>query len=114
MTHPVDTVQGVLEVHPKGFGFLRSPSRSYAAQHADPFVSAPLIQKFGLREGVLVAGPTERGKKGSGPRLAGVTQLEGDTPGKYPRRNFDQLTAIDPREQIVLETGREPLTTRVM
>jgi transcription termination factor Rho len=114
MAQSIETVQGVLEVHPKGFGFLRNPARHYAAQPADPFVSAPLIQKFGLREGILVGGPTERGKKGSGPRLTGVEQLEGDTPEKYPRRNFDDLTAIDPRERIVLETGREPLTTRVM
>src|SRR5438874_10373821 len=95
------TVQGVLELHPKGFGFLRNPARHYAAQPADPFVSAPLIQKFGLREGILVGGPTERGKKGTGPRLTGVEQLEGETPEKYPRRNFDALTAIDPRERIV-------------
>jgi transcription termination factor Rho len=114
MTDQAGTVQGVLELHPKGFGFLRNPARHYVAQPADPYVSTPLIQKFGLREGILVAGPTERSKKGSGPRLANVERLEGETPEKYPRRDFDQLTPIDPREQIILETGREPLTTRVM
>src|SRR5260370_10814205 len=35
-------------------------------------------------------------------------------PDKFPRRNFDELTPIDPHERIVLETGQEPLTTRVM
>src|SRR6516225_1378800 len=108
------SAQGVLELHPKGFGFLRNPARHYVAQPADPYVSTPLIQKFGLREGILVAGPTERSKKGSGPRLANVERLEGETPEKYPRRDFDQLTPIDPREQIILETGAQPLTTRVM
>src|SRR5438445_3485434 len=108
------TVQGVLELHPKGFGFLRNPARHYAAQPADPYVSAPLIQKFGLREGLLVGGPTEMAKKGAGPRLAQVEQLEGQDPEKYRRRNFDDLTPIDPHEQIVLETGAQPLTTRVM
>src|SRR5437762_1728158 len=97
-------VEGVLELHPKGFGFLRNPSRHYAAQPADPYVSAPLIQKFGLREGLLVGGPTEAAKKGAGPRLAKVDQLEGEDPEKYPRRVFDDLTPIDPHEQIVLET----------
>src|SRR6516225_2911571 len=112
MSH--STVHGVLELHPKGFGFLRNPARHYAAGAADPYVSAPLIQKFGLREGLLVAGPTEAAKKGGGPRLAQVEHLEGEIPDKYRRRNFDDLTAIDPHEQIVLETGKEPLTTRVM
>src|SRR5437879_1229949 len=108
------TVQGVLELHPKGFGFLRNPARHYAAQQADPYVSAPLIQKFGLREGILVAGPTEAAKKGAGPRLARVDHLEGEVPDKYTRRNFDDLTPIDPHQRIILETGKEPLTTRVM
>jgi transcription termination factor Rho len=114
MPHNEHPVQGVLELHSKGYGFLRNPGRHYAAQTSDPYVSAPLIQKFGLREGLLVAGPGEPPKKGSGPRLANVEQLEGEAPDKYPRRDFDALTPIDPHEQIVLETGREPLTTRVM
>src|SRR5947209_7608578 len=108
------TVQGVLELHPKGFGFLRNPARHYAAQPADPYVAAPLIQKLGLREGVLLGGPTEAARKGTGPRLARVDLVEGKAPAEYRRRNFDDLTPIDPHEHIVLETGREPLTTRVM
>jgi transcription termination factor Rho len=93
---------------------LRNPARHYAAQPADAYVPGPLIQRFGLREGLLVAGPTEAVKKGSGPRLARVEHIEGEAPDKYPRRNFDDLTPIDPHEQITLETGAEPLTTRVM
>jgi transcription termination factor Rho len=114
MAQTVDTVQGVLELHSKGFGFLRNPARSYVAQPADPYVSAPLIQRFGLREGVLVSGPTEQTKRGSGPRLARVEKVEGELPESYSRRDFDQLTPVDPHEQIILETGKEPLTTRVM
>src|SRR5437016_7802806 len=114
MSQDKQTVQGVLELHPKGYGFLRNPARHYAAQPADPYVSAPLIHKYGLREGLLVAGATEAAKKGVGPRLAQVEQLEGLDPEKYKTRNFDDLTPIDPHEQIVLETGTQPLTTRVM
>ena len=93
---------------------MRNPARNYSAQPADPYVSAPMIQKFGLREGVLVSGPTEQAKKGSGPRLARIEHLEGGAPESYTRRDFDQLTPIDPHEQIILETETEPLTTRVM
>src|SRR5438552_17921039 len=114
MTSDKNQVQGVLELHPKGYGFLRNPARHYAAQSADPYVGAPLIQKFGLREGILVSGTTEAARKGTGPRLAQVQHLEGEAPDKYTRRNFDDLTPIDPHEHIVLETGPEPLTTRVM
>ena len=55
--------------------------------------------------------PTEAAKKGGGPRLCSVERLEGEAPDKYPRRNFDALTPIDPHEHIVLETGPEPLTS---
>jgi transcription termination factor Rho len=109
------SAQGVLELHPKGFGFLRNPARHYAAQAADPYVPAPIVQKLGLREGLLLSGPTESSvKRGSGPRLARIEQIEGEKIDKYPRRNFDDLTAIDPHERIFLETGQEPLTTRIM
>ena len=50
-------VQGVLELHPKGFGFLRDPARSYNAQPGDAYVPQPMIQKLGLREGLQLAGP---------------------------------------------------------
>ncbi len=114
MARDDESVQGVLELHPKGYGFLRNPARNYAAQPADPYVPAPLIHKHGLREGVLLAGPVEPARKGSGPRLAHVAAIEGQPPERCSRRNFDDLTAIDPHEPILLETGPEPLTTRVM
>jgi transcription termination factor Rho len=107
--------QGVLELHPKGYGFLRSPARSYVPQPADAYVPAPLVSRHHLREGTLLAGAVEASKKGSGgPRLLRITQIEGQDPTKYQPRNFDDLTPIDPHEHIKLETGTEPLTTRVM
>jgi transcription termination factor Rho len=109
-----ESVQGVLELHPKGYGFLRNPARHYVAQSVDPYVSAPLIQKLGLREGLLVEGPTELARRGMGPRLARVGHLEGLAPEAFSLRNFDDLTPVDPHQQITLETGPEPLTTRVM
>ena len=109
-----DLHEGVLELHPKGYGFLRSSARNFLAQPGDPYVAGPLMKKLGLREGHLVAGPVEPGKPGGGPRLADVHAIEGQPPAQLPRRSFDDLTPIDPHEQIRLETGAEPLTTRVM
>jgi transcription termination factor Rho len=114
MSRDDQQAQGVLELHAKGFGFLRNPARNYVSQPGDPYVPAQLIQKHHLRAGELVAGATEPGKKGSGPRLVRIATIEGLPPAQHPRRNFDDLTPIDPHEQIVLETGTEPVTTRVM
>jgi transcription termination factor Rho len=106
--------QGVLELHPRGYGFLRNPKTFYVAHPSDAYVPAPLVQRFALREGLLVAGPTEAARQGTGPRLTAVEHIEGRAPNQFPRRNFDDLTPIDPSEHIRLETGPEPLTTRVM
>jgi transcription termination factor Rho len=109
------TTQGVLELHPKGFGFLRNPARHYSPQAGDPYVPAPLIQKHSLREGMLVGGVVEPPRKGaSGPRLTAVAHIETQEPRQVAFRNWDELTPIDPHEQINLETPAGPLTTRVM
>ena len=115
MSSPRTASQGVLEMHPKGYGFLRNPARHYAPTANDPYVPAPLIQKLRLAEGLMLTGPVEPARKGaSGPRLAAVEQIEGGDPGQFRRREWDELTPIDPRKWIRLETGPEPLTTRVM
>jgi transcription termination factor Rho len=112
---PVEQMhEGVLELHPKGYGFLRAPGRNYVPQTSDPYVAGPLIQKFKLREGLLLCGPLESARRGTAPRLGAIDLIEGLAPDKVRRREFDELTPIDPHEQIRLETGREPLTTRVM
>jgi transcription termination factor Rho len=105
---------GVLELHPRGFGFLRDPARNYDARPDDPHVPGSLITRLGLREGLLISGPVEPPRKGAGPCLARVDTVEGRPPEEYRPRNFDDLTPVDPTEPIVLETGKEPLTTRVM
>jgi transcription termination factor Rho len=114
MTAEQVLTQGVLELNPKGFGFLRSPNRHYTAQPSDPYVSAPLVERFALREGMLVSGPVEPPRKGSGPRLTAVECIEGGDPRSFARREWDELTPIDPHEHIRLETGPEPMTTRIM
>jgi len=106
--------EGVLELHPKGYGFLRQASRNYIAQPSDAYVPGPLLQKLGLREGLLLAGPFEPARKGSGPRLTRIETVEGRPTAEYRARKFDELTPIDPHEQIHMETGSEPLTTRII
>jgi transcription termination factor Rho len=108
-------VQGILELHPKGYGFLRDPKAGYVSQETDSFVSGSLIEKFGLREGILITGENVSGGRGQGPRLKTIQTIEGRLPEHYPEvKNFDALTPINPHEQIRLETGPTPITMRVM
>src|SRR5436190_2148044 len=104
--------EGVLELHAKGHGYLRSTKKNFVAQPADPFVASALIKDWHLRQGQLVAGPLEPNRQGAhgAMRLAKVVSVEGKAPDKLSKRRFDELTPIDPREMIRLETGKEPLT----
>jgi len=109
------TIEGVLELHPKGYGFLRDMKKDYAAQDTDAFVSSSLIEKHRLREGILIRGEVGPGTKQQGPRLLNIESIDGRTIEEYQQiKHFDDLTAINPFEQIRLETGPAPISMRVM
>jgi transcription termination factor Rho len=109
------TFEGVLELHPKRYGFLRTAANDYGAVDTDPFVSSSLVEKYNLREGVKIIGEVGPGVRGQGPRLLEVVSIDGRTPEEYQKiKHFDQLTPINPFEQIKLETGPQPITMRVM
>jgi transcription termination factor Rho len=115
MSEPRTMAHGVLEMHPKGYGFLRNPARNYSPVPADAYVSGQLVDKYNLAEGVHLAGPLEPPRRGTtGPRIAAIERIEGGDPAAYRRRNWEELTAVDPTKWLQLETGPEPLTTRVM
>ncbi len=111
---PALTFQGVLERHPRGYGFLRNPARNYRNAADDPYVPGAFIDKFNLAEGSHISGQLEPPRRGQGPRLATIEQIEGGDPKAFRRRVWDELTAIDPRLAIRLETTPDVLTTRVM
>ena len=106
---------GLLEMHPNGYGFLRSPENHYARVRSDPFVPGTMIEKFGLREGLMISGNVQRGRKQQGPRLREITDVDGMPPEKFAEiKAFDTLTPINPESWLPLETGAEPISTRVM
>jgi transcription termination factor Rho len=112
---PLEPGRGVLELHPNGYGFLRNPDNNYQRERTDPFVPGTMIEKFRLREGVMLSGMVQPGRRQQGPRLKEIFDVDGMTPENYPNvKTFDQLTPINPESWLKLETGQQPLTTRVM
>ncbi|MFV2066385.1 MAG: transcription termination factor Rho, partial [Pirellulales bacterium] len=106
---------GVLELHPNGYGFLRDPATNYQRERTDPFVPGTMVDKFGLREGVMISGMVQKNRKQQGPRLREILDVDGIKPDEYANvKRFDQLTPINPESWLQLETGPEPIGTRVM
>ena len=109
--------EGVLDLLPEGYGFLRCTG--YLAGSQDVYVSQSFVRRFDLRRGDLIAGPIRRNRNSDKfPALARVDRIEGatfDPRAEEPRRPaFGDLTALAPSERLVLEQPDGPLRLRVM
>lgn len=110
---------GVLEVLPDGFGFLRAPEGSYQAGPDDIYVSPSQIRRFGLRTGDTITGkirPPKDSERYFALLKVGTINYEPpeNTKGKIV---FENLTPLFPTEQLKMERGdgsREDLTTRIL
>src|SRR6478752_7037062 len=112
---PLEPGYGLLEMHPNGYGFLRSPDNTYTRERSDPFVPGTMIEKYGLRQGVMIRGTVQPARRQQGPRLREITDVDGMPPDQYINvKNFDAKTPINPDKWFHLETGPMPLTTRVL
>ncbi len=108
--------EGVLEILPDGFGFLRSSEYSYLPGPDDIYMSPSQIKKFGLRRCDTVAGFVRPPKDGERYyALLQVKKVNGvdiELIGNRPL--FDNLTPLHPDKRFILETTREEVTTRLM
>jgi transcription termination factor Rho len=105
--------EGLIEVSGKGFGFLRDPKRNYVQSPQDIFVTPEVVRKHALRDGLWIKGEIRRGSRGS--QLFKLTEINGEHPDRY--RNlpvFEELTSLNPKSRIRLETVPDRYTTRVM
>lgn len=110
---PPEPSEGILELTPKGYGFLRQKSRLFAQFAQDPWVSPEFIRNLGLREGVFIKGVERMGHRG--PQVMEITEVNGQSPESI--RNlplFEELKAVNPNKRIQLETRADRLTTRIM
>src|SRR3989440_5143045 len=110
----VITAQGVLEILPDGWGFLRR--NNFSPNPEDIDVSQTQIKRFALKTGDLVRGqvrPPKDSEKFYG--LLRVEEVNGLDPEVARNRvNFDDLTPIYPNERLILETTRAEMTGRIM
>lgn len=108
--------EGVLEVLPDGFGFLRSPNYNYLPSAEDIYVSPAQIRRFELRKGDTLFGtirsPREKEKYFA---MLKVERINGKTFEETKERVlFENLTPLYPNRRLVMETHRERLSTRVL
>ncbi|MEZ5363762.1 MAG: transcription termination factor Rho [Bryobacterales bacterium] len=108
--------EGVLEVLPEGFGFLRSPDYNYLPGPDDIYVSPTQVRRFGMRTGDSVTGHVRPPKDGENYfALVRLEQINFEAPEVARNKIlFDNLTPYYPTEQIKLETDRKNYSGRVM
>ncbi len=108
--------EGILEVLPDGFGFLRSSNHDYLPGPDDIYISPSQIKKFGLKTGDLVSGqirPPKESEKYFA--LLKVEMVNGEDPESIQERiPFEELTPIHPNQRFILETTPNETTGRVM
>ena len=108
--------EGVLEMMPDGYGFLRSSDYSYLSSPDDIYVSPSQIKLFGLKTGDTVKGyirPPKVGEKYFA--LLKVDTLNGRLPDDIRDRvGFDYLTPLFPEEKLTLTTTHDRLSTRII
>jgi len=109
-----DLATGILEITERGHGFLRDRENHYRIAPADPFVSREQVERLALAEGAEVEAQTN-GRRGPNPTVEKVLSVNGVDPGDwFERTKFDDFVVIDPQGHLRLETGAEPLGTRVI
>ncbi|MFH1283707.1 MAG: transcription termination factor Rho [bacterium] len=108
--------EGVLEILPDGFGFLRSSEYNYLPGPDDIYISPSQIKKFALRKGDTVSGYVRPPKEGE--RFFALLQVKAvngqNLDNIRERQLFDNLTPLYPNKKISLETKKDELTGRIL
>lgn len=110
---PPEAAGGILEMSPKGYGFLRRRGQSFAQHPQDAFVPADLMRKYCLREGMEITGVQCKGPRG--PQVTEITEVNQRAPeAMRDLPIFEELKAVNPNKRFQLETNKDRLTTRVI
>src|SRR5215212_9447149 len=108
--------EGVLEILPDGFGFLRSPEYNYLPCPDDIYISPSQIRRFGLRNGHVVQGQIRPPKESERYfALLRVEAINGEDPERImDTSNFEDLTPLHPNRRLMLEAGVKELNMRIV
>ncbi len=108
--------EGVLEILPDGFGFLRAPDANYLPGPDDIYISPSQIRRFSLRTGDTVAGQIRPPKEGERYfALLKVAEVNFEDPSKIREKTFfDNLTPLYPDQQLLLETTSDNHAMRIV
>ncbi|MCB1203431.1 MAG: transcription termination factor Rho, partial [Verrucomicrobiae bacterium] len=110
---PAVESEGIVEISPKGFGFLRERIRGFQQSPKDVFITPEVVRIFGLRDGHMVRCVSKQGLRG--PQLTEILSINDRPPEECARLPyFEELTAINPNKKLTLETDPARLTTRVI
>ena len=110
---PAIESEGIVEISPKGFGFLREKGRNFQQSPKDVFITPEVVRIFGLRDGLMVKCVSKQGLRG--PQLIELLEINGHPPEEYQNLPyFEELTAINPDKKLTLETSATRATTRVI
>ncbi len=104
---------GLLEITPKGFGFIRVPENNWAPSNQAVYVPADLIAQHHLRPYVQITGMAQRYERGH--QLTTVTAVNGMAPEEAANApHFDDLKAVNPSQRLAFETDAKHFTTRTL
>ena len=108
-----NTTSGILEIDPKGTGFLRTPSMTMALSKSDVLVPPGLIQKLSLRPGLIIEGTTQPGKKMG--TLTEIKKVNGISPEEWRGvEDFSTYEVIQPQKALRLWKPGDPISMRVL
>ncbi|WP_018969950.1 transcription termination factor Rho [Rubritalea marina] len=113
LTGPPVAVSGILELSPKGFGFLRELSSNLEQSNNDVFISPDIVRVNGLREGLWIKAIAKEGPRGLQiVEINSVNDKPVDEARKLP--HFEELKAVNPSKRIPFETESDRFSTRVL
>ena len=107
-------VEGILDIMPDGFGFVRT--NGYLSGPGDAYVHASMVRRNGLRKGDMVKGQTRPARQGDKfPALQTIISVNGKPIEELGKRvKFSDLTPVFPDERLIMEHGKNTITARVI
>ncbi len=108
-----EPLTGLLEITPKGYGFIRTPDNQYAQSKNAVYVPSDLIQTYHLRPFVSLSGMAQKYERGH--QLISVERINGQTPEEADANpHFEDLKAVNPDHRLAFETQSGRYTTRTL